>query len=299
MAAESIPESMYMLNSGSSQVEHDRLNVQHHLFNDIMQGHLLPPHIISALDAQPTPPKILEMATGSAIWLTEVAKTLPAEAELVGLDYDTSRFPPPSSLPPNIKLGKGDMYEPFSSDLLGNFDVVHVRMILFGVKEGRGPEVARNLLTLLKPGGYLVWVETGPVLLHGLVTTIEPPSLAWFKFQQASWRFAKKVGSDLNLPNATLSYIKEVGCIECDDKAYPGSAVLYTDKGKDWIAQTNSNFTAFFEPTLRGIVSLGGVEGLTTDADVDEVIALADQEFGNRKIHYMLLRAWGKKPATS
>lgn len=162
MATESIPESMYMLNSGSSQVERDRLNVQHHLFNEIMQGHLLPPHIIAELDAASTPPKILEMATGSAVWLTEVAKTLPADAELVGLDYDTSRFPPPSSLPPNLKLGKGDMYEPFPDDLLGKFDVVHVRMILFGVKEGRGLEVARNLLTLLKPGGYLVWVETGP-----------------------------------------------------------------------------------------------------------------------------------------
>ncbi|KAI1357939.1 hypothetical protein F5Y08DRAFT_333515 [Xylaria arbuscula] len=286
MAAESIPESMYMLNSGSSQAERDRLDVQHHLFNEIMQGHLLPPHIIAELNASPAPPKVLEMATGSAVWLTEVAKLLPSEAELVGLDYDTSRFPLSSSLPPNVKLCKGDMYEPFPNGLLGKFDVVHVRMILFGVKEGRGIEVARNLLTLLKPGGHL------------LVTTIEPPSLAWFNFQQASWRFAKKVQSDLNLPNAILHYIKEVGCVECDDKAYPGSSVLYTDKGKDWIAQTNANFKAFFEPTLRGIVSLGGVEGMATDADVDEVLALANEEFRDRKIHCLLLRAWGKKPRT-
>ncbi|KAJ3579230.1 hypothetical protein NPX13_g1340 [Xylaria arbuscula] len=254
MAAESIPESMYMLNSGSSQAERDRLDVQHHLFNEIMQGHLLPPHIIAELNASPAPPKVLEMATGSAVWLTEVAKLLPSEAELVGLDYDTSRFPLSSSLPPNVKLCKGDMYEPFPNGLLGKFDV--------------------------------------------LVTTIEPPSLAWFNFQQASWRFAKKVQSDLNLPNAILHYIKEVGCVECDDKAYTGSSVLYTDKGKDWIAQTNANFKAFFEPTLRGIVSLGGVEGMATDADVDEVLALANEEFRDRKIHYLLLRAWGKKPRT-
>ncbi|KAI1352736.1 hypothetical protein F5Y01DRAFT_324023 [Xylaria sp. FL0043] len=296
MATSNIPESMYMLNSGSAQVEHDRLNVQHHLFNDIMQGDLLPPHIASALNAAPTPPKILEMATGSAIWLTEVAKTLPSNAELVGLDYDTSRFPPPSSLPSNITLAKGDMYEPFSSDLLGKFDVVHVRMILFGLKDGRGTEVAKNLLTLLKPGGYLVWVETGPV---SLLTTIEPPSLAWFKFQEASWRFAKKVGSDLNLPNGTLNYVKKAGCVDCDDKAYPGSAVLYTDKGKDWIAKTNSNFKAFFAPTLRGIVNLGGVEGMSTEAEADELVALADKEFKDRKIHYLLIRAWGRKQGTS
>ncbi|RYP35499.1 hypothetical protein DL768_010994 [Monosporascus sp. mg162] len=162
MATNDNAQSMYMLNSGSAQLEHDRLNLQHYLFNDIMQGDLLPPHIASALDASSTPPRVLEIATGSAIWLTEIAKTLPHDAELVGLDYDTSRFPHSSSLPSNITLRKADMYEPFPSDLLGRFDVVHVRMILFGLKEGHGTDLMRNLMTLLKPGGYLVWVETGP-----------------------------------------------------------------------------------------------------------------------------------------
>jgi len=75
--------------------------------------------------------------------------------------------------------------------------------------------------------------------------------------------------------------------------------VLYTDKGKDWIAQTNSNFKAFIPPTLRGIVSLGGVEGMATETEADELIALADKELGDRKIHYLLVRAWGKKPEAS
>ncbi|KAI3318859.1 hypothetical protein HD806DRAFT_511177 [Xylariaceae sp. AK1471] len=284
-------QSIYFLNAGSAQSEHHRLNVQHHLFNDIMQGDLLPPHIAAALDASP---RVLEIATGTAIWLTEIAKTLTQDAELVGLDFDTSKFPPPSSLPPNITLRQANMYEPFPSDLLGRFDVVNVRLIIFALKKGHGTDLVRNLMTLLKPGGCIVWAETGPLL-----TSIEPPSLAWFKFQTVNWQFAKKVGRDLNLPIGMLHYIKEAGCVECDDKAYPGNALLYTDKGKDWNTRTKNHFKTFIPQTLRGIVSLGGVEGMATEKEADELIAEADKDFVDRKIHYLFVRAWGKKPEAS
>jgi ubiquinone/menaquinone biosynthesis C-methylase UbiE len=155
-------ESIYILNAGSAQSEHDRLNSQHHLFNDVLQNDLLPPHITSSLSRLPTPPKVLEIATGTAVWLTEIAKTLSPDAELVGLDFDTSKFPPQSSLASNITLRQANMFEPFASDLLGKFDVVNVRLIIFALKAGYGTDLVKNLMTLLKPGGYIVWSETGP-----------------------------------------------------------------------------------------------------------------------------------------
>lgn len=84
------------------------------------------------------------------------------------------------------------MYEPFPDDLIGKFDVVNVRLIIFALKDGLGVDLVKNLMTLLKPGGWIVWAETGPLL-----TSIEPPSLSWFKFQEVNWRFARKVGRDL------------------------------------------------------------------------------------------------------
>ncbi|KAI0431740.1 hypothetical protein F5Y09DRAFT_303708 [Xylaria sp. FL1042] len=282
-------ESVYFLNAGAAQSEHDRLNRQHRLFDDMMQNDLLPPHIASSLSASPTPPNILEIATGTAVWLSEVAKTLPADAELVGLDYDTSKFPP--SHAPNITLRQANMYEPFPEDLLGKFDVVNVRLIIFALKVGQGTDLVRNLMTLLKPGGYIVWAETGPLL-----TCIEPPSLAWFKFQEVNWRFAKKVGRDLNLPIGMVHYLREAGCVECDDKAYPGNSQLYTDKKEDWVARTNFHVKALADQSLRGIISLGGVEGMTTQEEADEMLAAFEKDFGDRKIHYLFVRAWGKKP---
>ncbi|KAI0808703.1 hypothetical protein GGR55DRAFT_679924 [Xylaria sp. FL0064] len=261
-------ESVYFLNAGAAQSEHDRLNRQHRLFDDMMHNDLLPPHIASSLLASPTPPKILEIATGTAIWLSEVAKTLPPDAELVGLDYDTSKFP--SSHAANITLRQANMYKPFPDDLLGKFDVVNVRLIIFALKEGQGTDL--------------------------LLTCIEPPSLAWHKFQEVNWRFAKKVGRDLNLPIGMIHYLREAGCVECDDKAYTGNSQLYTRNKDDWIARTNFHVKALADQSLRGIISLGGVEGMTTQEEADELLAAFEKDFGNRKIHYLFVRAWGRKP---
>ncbi|KAI0419672.1 hypothetical protein F5X98DRAFT_372682 [Xylaria grammica] len=287
-------ESIYFLNAGAAQAEQDRLNRQHRLFDDMMQNDLLPPHIASALATSPTPPKVLEIATGTAVWLTEVAKTLRPDAEFVGLDYDTSKFP--TSLPPNITLRQADMFKPFPSDLLGKFDVVNVRLIIFALKEGQGTDLVKNLMTLLKPGGYVVWAETGPAYTLQLLTTVEPPSPAWFKFQEINWKFARKVGRDLNLPIGMVAYIKEAGCVECDDKAYPGNSQLYTRGREEWIARTNLHVKALAEQSLRGITSLGGVEGMTTQEEVDELLASFEEEFKDRKVHYLFVRAWGRKP---
>ncbi|KAI0870199.1 hypothetical protein GGS24DRAFT_476116 [Hypoxylon argillaceum] len=287
-------DSIYILNAGSAQSEHDRLNLQHHLFNNIMQNDLLPPQISKSLSNLATPPKILEIATGTAVWLTEIAKTLSPEAELVGLDFDTSKFPPPSSLAPNITLRQANMFEPFPSDLLGRFDVVNVRLIIYALKEGYGTNLVKNLMTLLKPGGYISWAETGP-----LFTSVNPPSLAWFKFQDLNWKFAKKVGRDLNVPIGMIHYLREAGCVECDDRAYPGNAQLYTANGKDWISRMNSHANTFTAQTIRGIVSLGGVEGMTTEEEADELIALLDKEIPGRQISHLFVRAWGKKPPAS
>ncbi|KAI1359099.1 hypothetical protein F5Y08DRAFT_320453 [Xylaria arbuscula] len=282
-------ESVYFLNDGAAEAERERLNRQHRLFDDMMNNELLPPHIATALSESPTPPKILEIATGTAVWLMDVAKTLSADAEFVGLDYDKSKFPP--SLPPNITLRQANMYEPFPSDLLGKFDVVNVRLIIFALKDGEGIELAKNLMTLLKPGGYIVWAETGP-----LFTCIEPPSVAWFKFQEVNYKFAKKVGRDLNLPLGMVHYLNEAGCVECDDKAYPGNSQLYTHRKKDWIARTNFHVKALADQSLRGIISLGGVEGMTTHDEMNELLAAFNRDFGDRKVHYLFVRAWGRKP---
>ncbi|KAK5636174.1 hypothetical protein RRF57_011886 [Xylaria bambusicola] len=99
-----------------------------------------------------------------------------------------------------------------------------------------------------------------------------------------------------SLPIGMIHYLKEAGCVECDDKAYPGNSQLYTHNAKDWIARTNFHVKAFAEQSLRGIISLSGVEGMTTQEEMDELVAAFNRDFGNRKINYVFIRAWGRKP---
>ncbi|KAI0547521.1 hypothetical protein F4679DRAFT_586395 [Xylaria curta] len=276
--------SIYLLNDGSAESEQGRLNRQHHLFDDIMQNDLLPPHIASSLDTSSTPPKIIEIATGSAIWLLDIAKTFSPDAELVGIDFDTSKFPSASDLPPNITLRQANMFESFPNDLVGKFDVVNVRLIVFALKEGCGIELVRNLMTLLKPGGYIC------------LTSLEPPSQAWFKYQDVDFRFAKKVGRDMNIPISMQYYLRQAGCVECDDKAYPSSKQLFTDKKKDWTPRMNLQIRTLTAQALTGVVKLGGVQGMATEEEAAELIALCQEEFVDRKVHMVVTRAWGRKP---
>jgi hypothetical protein len=96
-----------------------------------------------------------------------------------------------------------------------------------------------------------------------------------------------------------IRYLKEAGCVECDDKAYPGDAQLYTSNGKDWISRINSHAYTFTAQSIRGIVSLGGVEGMTTEEEADELIALLHKELPGRQISHLFVRAWGRKPTSS
>jgi hypothetical protein len=102
-----------------------------------------------------------------------------------------------------------------------------------------------------------------------------------------------------SLPVGIRSYIEKAGYVECDDKAYTGASQLFTHNGKDWIERSNRLFKMFIAQTLRGIVSLGGVEGMSTDEEAEEFIRLFHDELGSHKIHYLLVRAWGRRPETT
>lgn len=76
------------------------------------------------------------------------------------MDISLSQLPPPTWLPSHITSRQLDVFEEnLPEDLVGKFDVVHVRLFLLVVRENDPRPILRNLLKLLKPGGYLHWQE--------------------------------------------------------------------------------------------------------------------------------------------
>lgn len=108
------------------------------------------------------------MATGTGIWLSDVAKVLPSTYTFEGFDISDDQFLPADSLPSNVELGFLDFKKPVPEELRGKFDLVNIRLIIIS----QGPfEVWKatltNILTLLKPGGAITWTEGNFLVARG------------------------------------------------------------------------------------------------------------------------------------
>ncbi|KAJ8129770.1 hypothetical protein O1611_g3860 [Lasiodiplodia mahajangana] len=154
---------------GRSYLSASRLNLQHFMWKDA-QGFLLHPVIQAYLhqkrDSGQTENKdsisIADLATGTGIWLFDLVKS----PEIKGLNiqyhgFDISRalFPHKSWLPKNIALSASNLFEEPPQSLHGQFDVVHLRLVLSLIRSDSPKPIIRHIKTLLKPGGYLQWDE--------------------------------------------------------------------------------------------------------------------------------------------
>ncbi|KAI0809925.1 S-adenosyl-L-methionine-dependent methyltransferase [Xylaria sp. FL0064] len=285
--------SSYMLNESTDngiKQESGRLDFQHRFFDDVMNNELLPLHITRQL-AEKSSPRICDIATGTGIWLKELAKVLPASAELVGLDFDVSKFPEPETLPSNIKMSFGNAYEPFPDEFRGRFDVVHLRHFVLATKKDYCVPLVRNLLSLLRPGGWLVWVEAGAQL-----ASAEPPSEGLFQVQKVYYNFIESARIESNSPLAIASYMTQAGLVDCDAKSYNCGAVLFGPKASGWIAREHDEFYMTLSQILKGILLKGGVDGMRTQQEMDELLTRLKKDLtGTRKCHMPVIRTWARR----
>ncbi|OAA62716.1 hypothetical protein SPI_04256 [Niveomyces insectorum RCEF 264] len=155
--------SIYTLNHAALPVEIERLEWNHHnLLVPVMGNHLLPPDILAELQAASTtssssaattrPPAVADIGTGTGVWLVDLAAHLPADARLYA-----------------------DALQPFAPALHGQYDLVHVRLLVLALRAGDWAPLAANLLTLLRPGGWLVWEEVDLQHFQAVAVASDPP----------------------------------------------------------------------------------------------------------------------------
>ncbi|KAF2766339.1 S-adenosyl-L-methionine-dependent methyltransferase, partial [Teratosphaeria nubilosa] len=135
------------------QTESGRLNQQHEVYKQQL-GYILHPTIAASL---PQTAHIADVATGTGVWLLELASTLPQTHTFTGLDLSPAQFP--ATPPPNFTFLTMNVLEPPPSELQGKFDLVNMRLLICGLKHPDWKTAARHVLRLLKPGGYLQWTE--------------------------------------------------------------------------------------------------------------------------------------------
>ncbi|PWY75248.1 S-adenosyl-L-methionine-dependent methyltransferase [Aspergillus sclerotioniger CBS 115572] len=169
----------YSLDHGSAAAF--RLNGLFYFWKETF-GFNIHPTIAKAL--QSPSPRIADVATGTAIWLLDLARELP-NATLDGLDMTLEKAPAAEWLPANITLREWNMNDEVHADLVGKFDVVHLRLLFIVVENGDPSPTIRKVTRLLKPGGWIQWDELS--LVGRQIVTARPglktkalESLGWF-----------------------------------------------------------------------------------------------------------------------
>ncbi|KAM0818339.1 putative methyltransferase protein [Seiridium cardinale] len=145
-------DTKYLLNRDAK--ESARLIEQHEWLKALL-GCTVHPAISTSKPAL----RIADVATGTAIWLLDLAQTLPPDAQLYGFDISAAQFPAAEARPSNVSLHEHNVTEPFPEEYQGSFDIVAVRLITAGLRGDDWDAAVRNVSSLLKPGGYLQWIE--------------------------------------------------------------------------------------------------------------------------------------------
>ncbi|BFZ65027.1 hypothetical protein YB2330_006190 [Saitoella coloradoensis] len=133
--------------------ETSRLNKQHFLILRYQET-LLEPHI--PLDQASS---ILDIGTGTGIWLEELAKEVPSDTQLDGVDPSSKQFPKHTF--PNVHLFEAPALpmRELPEFLRKQYDIVHLRLLTCGLTEQDYPGVLANVFDILTPGGWMQWVE--------------------------------------------------------------------------------------------------------------------------------------------
>ena len=117
-------------------------------------GYYLHPLITRNLSASP---RIADIGCGTGSYLVELARQLPKASEFDGFDITSTQFTkhPPS----NVRLHVADAKRTYPAQFHGQFDVVHVRLLVGGLDKGDWKIATLNALQLLKHGGAVQWEE--------------------------------------------------------------------------------------------------------------------------------------------
>ncbi|KJZ79979.1 hypothetical protein HIM_00693 [Hirsutella minnesotensis 3608] len=232
---------------------------------------------------------------GTRVFLKAILSTLPKSNEAAGIGFDISaaQFPKPSSLPGNVRLHTHDIRQPFPQEMQGSFDLVHCRLIGFGIPPAQRIASMANACSLLKPGGYLQWTEPDHLIDAAVVksTSTSATNIANSTLQQMH-AFALRRAQDLNWDRETdfaRSLRELMSGQACMDAVREEVVPVDWSKDPDMVSARARNSTAIFAAALYDFVSRGGIDeqlGVGTEQDVAALVQKAFAELMEGGLSY-------------
>ncbi|KAF3480137.1 uncharacterized protein GIQ15_05484 [Arthroderma uncinatum] len=141
----------YMLDRG--YFASSRLNFQFYLWKESLRFNLHP-SISIPIESDL---RIADIATGTGLWLFDVARELPASAQLDGFDISLANAPQKQWWPRNVTMREWNVFDDVPDALVGKYDIVHLRLLILVVENSDPRPIIRKAFKMLKPGGYIQW----------------------------------------------------------------------------------------------------------------------------------------------
>ncbi|KAL4883162.1 hypothetical protein BJY04DRAFT_226645 [Aspergillus karnatakaensis] len=130
---------------------------------------------------------IADVGTSIGIWLLDIWKLLDggkggsSGRYYHGFDISSAQFPPAQPAD-NVELSVHDILKPFPPEHLNRYDLVHVRFLVTAFPEPLFEDAVKNLLTIVKPSGYIQWGDYDFTYLRAGATPRPSPSIeSWLK----------------------------------------------------------------------------------------------------------------------
>ena len=106
----------------------------------------------------PPAPRIADIGTGTARFIICLHPEIP-DAVFEGLDISDALFPPRDALPAGATLSLQDLKQPFPEHMHEKYDLVHLRLLVSGMRPDDWAPAVCNIFRILRPGGYIQWEE--------------------------------------------------------------------------------------------------------------------------------------------
>ncbi|KAK7923790.1 hypothetical protein PG985_007861 [Apiospora marii] len=248
--------------------EQDRLDVQHAGMTLLLNGNL------AVAPFEKEPENALDVATGTGIWALEYAREHP-NCQVIGTDLSAIQ---PDPDVPNCTFIKED-----SEDLwvFGGirFDYIHLRFVVTCFNDHHG--VLSQAFDHLKPGGWIEYQDTAPVLMS--------PHPGWqdSAFKEWSDLFidgARLMGRDLHVPNHYKDWLTEARFVDVTETKF---MIPYGPWHRDEKFKNAGSF--FLDSAMNGLRGTGwkflGATGLSGD-EIERLVDKAKSEVLDPKFRW-------------
>ncbi|MCJ1352281.1 MAG: hypothetical protein MMC33_002265 [Icmadophila ericetorum] len=170
-----------------------------------------------AIQAQSRAVALIEVADNRiGQWLIDLAASLPGghDVKLVGTDISPAKFP---QTPEPFKIGftTQSIKEPWPSKWHNSFDLVHQRLVLGACGSFSHKQAVKNLIELVKPGGWIQMIECDQVC--GIN---DGPAMHEF-IDLVSWVFVSVMGGTISYAGHLKEWMEELGLTDVQDRGVP------------------------------------------------------------------------------